>query len=70
MYATQWTSDFIKIWYFPYDQVPRDIGDSNPDPNGWGIPAANFGGCRFDNFIRNQQIIFDVSRGAMIDIVY
>lgn len=62
VYATQWTSDFIKIWYFPYDQVPRDISVGNPNPAGWSPPAANFGGCNFDNYIRNQQIIFDVSR--------
>ena len=59
VYAMEWTSSSIKIWYFQYGQEPGDIISGNPNPSGWGTPAANFGGCAFDNFFKNQNIVFD-----------
>jgi hypothetical protein len=59
VYATEWTSSWIKVWYFPYSQLPADIKSGNPNPSGWGTPQANFGGCAFDNYFKNLQIIFD-----------
>ena len=57
VYATEWTSDFIKIWYFQKGQVPSDITNGNPNPSGWGMPAANFAGCNFDQYFRDMNIV-------------
>ena len=57
VYATEWTSDFIKIWYFQKGQVPADIANGNPNPSGWGMPAANFAGCNFDQYFENMNIV-------------
>lgn len=59
IYATQWTSSFIKIWYFPYNSEPADLKSGNPNPSSWPEPAANFAGCAFDSFFRGLQIVFD-----------
>ena len=57
VYATEWTSSSIKIWYFQKGQVPADITNGNPNPSGWGQPAANFGGCNFDQYFQNMNIV-------------
>ena len=57
VYATEWTSSYIKIWYFQKGQVPADITNGNPNPSGWGQPAANFGGCNFDQYFQNMNIV-------------
>lgn len=48
VYATLWTNEGIKVWFFPRNSVPGDIGRGAPDPSGWGVPMANFvGGCDY-----------------------
>jgi hypothetical protein len=37
VYATQWTTDFIRIWFFPRSQIPRDIQNKQPNPANWGV---------------------------------
>ncbi|KAF1985064.1 glycoside hydrolase family 16 protein [Aulographum hederae CBS 113979] len=61
IYATEWTSNSIKVWWWPRSSAPGDIGSGNPDPSGWGTPTANFQGCAFDNYIRDLNIIFDTT---------
>jgi hypothetical protein len=56
-YATLWTSTGIKVWYFASRNVPSDIKSGNPNPAGWGTPTANFGGCNFDSFFKNLQLV-------------
>lgn len=58
VYATEWTSNMISIWFFPRGSIPSDIGAGNPDPANWGEPQANFqGGCDIDSHFTNQQIV-------------
>ena len=33
------------------------IQNGNPNPAGWGTPAANFAGCNFDAYFKNLQIV-------------
>lgn len=43
VFATEYTSEAIKIWFFPRgDSIPDDISGGTPDPSGWGIPNALF----------------------------
>lgn len=58
VYAMQWTASNIKIWYFPRNSVPSDISSGKPNPGGWGQPQANFAGCDFSSYMKNQNIIF------------
>ncbi|TVY82219.1 putative endo-1,3(4)-beta-glucanase [Lachnellula suecica] len=65
VYAMQWTSDFIKIFFFPRSAIPADIIAGNPDPTQWGLPTANFdtafGDCDIDACFPPQTIYFDTT---------
>jgi hypothetical protein len=62
VYATEWTSEAISIWFFPRGSVPSDITAGTPDPSGWGLPQGQFtGGCDIDDKVKDQQLVFDVT---------
>ncbi|KAF2855449.1 glycoside hydrolase family 16 protein [Plenodomus tracheiphilus IPT5] len=62
VYATQWTDDAISVFYFPRDAVPEDVLGDNPNPSGWGKPAAKFtGGCDIAQTFKKQQLVFDTT---------
>ena len=62
VYATQWTSEAINIWFFPRSAIPSDITSGNPDPSGWGLATAGFsGGCNIGSTFQSQQIVFDTT---------
>ena len=61
VYATEWTSDFISIWFFPRNAIPSDITAGTPNPDNWGLALAQFSGCDLDRYFVNQQIIFDTT---------
>jgi hypothetical protein len=56
VYAMEWTSTYIRVYFFPRNAIPDDITAGNPDPTRWGLPTANFdtrfGDCDIDaNFV-------------------
>ena len=57
VYAMEWQGSGIQIWYFPRSGIPSDISSGNPNPAGWGTPQANFGGCNFDQYFTNLNIV-------------
>jgi hypothetical protein len=61
VYAMEWTSSFIKIYFFPRNAIPADITAGTPDPSSWGLPAANFdsqyGNCNIDANFPPQTIV-------------
>ncbi|KAK1045749.1 hypothetical protein LTR74_018085 [Friedmanniomyces endolithicus] len=60
VYATEWTSDAISIWFFPRNTIPDDIRNGHPNPQSWGEPVSQFqGACDLDTHIKDQQIVFD-----------
>ena len=62
VYATEWTSASINIYFFGRGSIPSDIASGSPDPTTWGKPLAGFsGGCEIDSFFKNQQIVFDTT---------
>ncbi|KAF2801878.1 putative endo-1,3(4)-beta-glucanase, partial [Mytilinidion resinicola] len=61
VFATEWTSTAINIYFFPRGSVPSDI-NSSPDPSGWGEPSATFkGACDIATTFKSQQIVFDTT---------
>ena len=62
VYATDWTSQSINIYFFPRSGIPSDITSGDPDPTTWGTPVASFsGGCEIDTFFNGLQIVFDTT---------
>lgn len=62
VYATEWTSDAISVWFFGRGSIPDDLSVGHPDPSGWGKPTAEFqGGCNIDQHFKNHNIIFDMT---------
>jgi hypothetical protein len=58
----EWTSQWIRVWFFPRSQVPASILNGQPDPSSFGLPQANFEGeCNFDGHFANHSIIFDTT---------
>ena len=63
VFATEWTSDFIKIWFFPRGSFPDDIASSAPAPSeNWGTPNSLFQGpFNIDDHFKDLQIVFDTT---------
>jgi hypothetical protein len=59
VYATEITSSFINIFFFPRGSIPSDISGASPDPSGWGKPMAVFkGDCDIAQTFKKMQIVF------------
>ena len=64
IFATEWTSDSINIWFFSHGSAPSDISGPNPNPSGWGDPRSSFvggSGCDIDSHFMNNNIVFDTT---------
>lgn len=64
VYATEWTSSYIKVWFFPRNAIPYNIKTGKPEPSTWNTPQAYFKGgpsCNIDSHFKKHQIIFDTT---------
>lgn len=63
VYAMQWASSGVYVWFFPRGQIPDDIKSGSPDTSRWGTPTASFsgGGCNFDRHFANHQLVFNIT---------
>ncbi|KAK3669729.1 hypothetical protein LTR78_010412 [Recurvomyces mirabilis] len=61
VYATEWNSTDITIWFFPRGNIPKDLTHGqHPDPATWGEPLSQFqGACDIEAHFADQQIVFD-----------
>ncbi len=57
VYAMEWTSEAISVWWWARRDVPTDVSSGNPDPKSWAIPVARFVGCDIDRLFQNHQIV-------------
>lgn len=48
VFALEWTSSHIRMWFWARPVIPKDITSGTPNPSGWGTPAANFDGASCD----------------------
>ena len=63
IFATQYTSTGIQIWFWPRGAVPSDVIAGNPDPNNWELPNANWENPQvsWDSHFCELQLIFDTT---------
>jgi hypothetical protein len=63
VYAMQWTSSVISVYFFPRSSIPSDITSGSPDPSTWGSPQAEFTGnsCDIDSHFVSHNIVFDTT---------
>ena len=62
VYAMEWTSNWIRIWFFKRNAVPGSITAGLPDPSTFGTPSANFqGSCNIDSHFGEHTIVLDVT---------
>ncbi|KAF1953764.1 hypothetical protein CC80DRAFT_419025, partial [Byssothecium circinans] len=62
VYAMEWTSAGIKMWFFPRSGIPASITADAPNTAEFGTPNANFqGNCNMDERFINQQFVFDTT---------
>ena len=64
IYAMEWTSDYINVYFFSHSNAPTDILGATPDPTTWGTPTASFVGgstCDIDANFQNNNIVFDTT---------
>lgn len=63
VYALEWTSQAIKIWFFPRGTTPNDINTNTPNPTTWDTPLAQFSGpgCDIDSHFQNLQLVINTS---------
>lgn len=63
VYATEWTSTSISIWFFPRGRFPSDIASASPSPSkNWGPANSVFtGDFNMDDHFKNLKIIFDTT---------
>ncbi|EFZ03042.1 glycoside hydrolase family 16 protein [Metarhizium robertsii ARSEF 23] len=64
VYAMEWTSESISVWFFPRHDIPMDVTSRLPEPRTWGDPLAKFqggDGCNIDSHFSNNQIVFDIT---------
>ena len=61
VYAMEWTSTAIRIWFFPRNAIPDSITSGEPDTDSFGRSAANFeGNCDIDAHFFNHSIVFNI----------
>jgi hypothetical protein len=61
VYAMEWTSSAIKLWFFPRNAIPTNIKNGNPSTASWGLPQANYQGCNIDAHFKSHNIVFDTT---------
>lgn len=62
VYATEWTGDMIRVFFWPRASAPANVFTDHPDPDTWGKPMAYFalgGNCPATHF-SDMKIIFDL----------
>jgi len=63
VYAMEWKSTAISVWFFPRNAIPSDITSGKPVPSGWTAASAVFtgSGCDIDQHFMNHNIVFDTT---------
>jgi len=62
VYAMEWRTAGIRIWFFERADIPSDITSGSPDPSTWGTATADFPSteCNIDDHFSNGKIIINI----------
>ena len=63
VYAMEWTSNYIRVFFFSRANIPLDIMSGNPNPDSWGKPVGYWtlgSNCPSSHF-HEHFIIFDTT---------
>ncbi|KAF8746279.1 hypothetical protein AX14_000074 [Amanita brunnescens Koide BX004] len=63
VYAMQWDSTGIAVYFFARSSIPADISAGAPNPASWGLPQARWAAatCNPFTFFQNHSAIFDTT---------
>lgn len=63
VYALNWNTTGLFMWFFPRASIPSDLPTANPNPDGWGLPVAAYptSSCDTSKFIQPQTLIIDIT---------
>ncbi len=62
VYALDWNSESIDIYFFGRNAIPADIKEGKPDPKTWAKPTVTFkGNCNIDNHFKKHKIIINTT---------
>ncbi|KAL0950671.1 hypothetical protein HGRIS_007456 [Hohenbuehelia grisea] len=63
VYAMQWDSTGVAVYFFPRDAIPADLTSNAPQPSSWGAPQARWpaSGCNPFEFFKQHHVIFDTT---------
>ncbi|KAH8101373.1 concanavalin A-like lectin/glucanase domain-containing protein [Cristinia sonorae] len=63
VYAMKWDNDGVAVWWFPRNNIPRDISGNQPQPSNWGTPQSFWpaSGCDPFAFFHDHSAIFDTT---------
>ncbi|KAI0344060.1 hypothetical protein BDW22DRAFT_1355344 [Trametopsis cervina] len=63
VYAMQWDTTGIAVYFFPRNSIPSDITANAPQPQSWGQPMAFWpsSGCNPFTFFNSHSAIFDTT---------
>eukprot|EP01113_Clastostelium_recurvatum_P037456 TRINITY_DN547_c0_g1_i2.p1 TRINITY_DN547_c0_g1~~TRINITY_DN547_c0_g1_i2.p1 ORF type:complete len:319 (-),score=43.91 TRINITY_DN547_c0_g1_i2:66-1022(-) len=77
VWAMQWESSGVFIWFWARGSVPANVQNGNPDPTTWGTPGASFpfagtgpGSCPSSDFANHQIVIDDTFCGDWAGAVF
>ncbi|CAD0012107.1 unnamed protein product [Aureobasidium pullulans] len=60
VYITEWTSAYVRVWFFPRNNIPSSVTSGSPNITEFGLPMANFqGSCNIDSHFANHSIIIN-----------
>lgn len=60
VFAMEWTSSAVSIWFFPRGTTPSDLQAGTPDPTSWKEPVARYQGtCNIPSHFESMQIVFN-----------
>lgn len=63
VFAHQWNSQGIAVWFFSRGEIPQDIQSGNPDPSTWPTPMALWSAdtCDMATHFYDHTLVLDIT---------